>query len=123
MKIFIPMKNHCEVLSIFDFDKTLIKQDSFRLFSLLASNNAWEKIIVLFLALCHKAKLISNSFYKKSVLRTVWVSKEKQSKEIFLEGFYKALKRIENKRVLDALRKHLEFGDKVVIISASPSFI
>jgi len=114
------MKNHREALTFFDFDKTLIKQDSFRLFSLLASDNAWKKIIVIFLALCHKSKFISNSFYKKSVLQIVWVSKEKQSKELFLEEFYKALKKIENKRILDALKKHLEFGDKVVVISASP---
>jgi len=116
------MKNCHEVLSVFDFDKTLIKKDSFRIFSLLASDNSWKKIIVYFLALCHKSKVISNSFYKVSVLRTVWFSKNKREKELFLEEFYKALKKIENKRVLDALKKHIEIGDKVVVISASPLF-
>ena len=109
-------------LSIFDFDKTLIKKDSFRLFSLLASDNTRKKITVLFLAICNKLNFISNSFYKKSVLQTVWVSKEGKNKELFLEEFFKALKKIENKRVLDALEKHLEFGDKIVVISASPLF-
>jgi phosphoserine phosphatase len=115
------MKNN-NVLSIFDFDKTLIKGDSFRIFSLLASDNTWKKIIVFFLALCHKCQFISNSCYKESVLRTVWISKQERDKEIFFEKFYKALKKIENKRVLNALKKHLEFGDKVVVISASPLF-
>ena len=115
------MKNN-NVLSIFDFDKTLIKGDSFRIFSLLASDNTWKKIIVFFLALCHKCQFISNSCYKESVLQTVWISKQERDKEIFLEKFYKALKKIENKRVLNALKKHLEFGDKVVVISASPLF-
>ena len=116
------MKSCHEALSIFDFDKTLIKKDSFRIFSLLASDNAWKKIIVYFLALCHKSKIISNSFYKVNVLRIVWFSKNKRGKELFLEEFYKALKKIENKRVLNALKKHLEIGDKVVVISASPLF-
>jgi len=116
------LKNCRDVLSIFDFDKTLIKEDSFRLFSFLASDNFWEKIKVLFLAICHKLNLISNSFYKESVLRTVWVPKDKRRKELFLEQFYIALKRIENKRVLNALNTHLDSGDKVVVISASPLF-
>jgi len=116
------MKNCHEVLSLFDFDKTLIKKDSFRIFSLLASDNAWKKIIVYFLALCHKSKIISNSCYKINVLRTVWISKQKQDKEVFLEQFYRALQKIENKKVLNALKKHLEIGDKVVVISASPLF-
>lgn len=116
------MKNCRGALSIFDFDKTLIKKDSFRLFSSLASDKTWKKITVLFLAICQKLNLISNSCYKESVLKTVWVSKEEQRKELFLEEFYKALKRIENKSVLDALKKHLEIGDKVVVISASPLF-
>ena len=116
------MQNCHEVLSFFDFDKTLIKKDSFRIFSLLASDNAWKKIIVYFLALCHKSKIISNSFYKVNVLRTVWFSKKQREKELFLEKFYKVLKKIENKRVLNALKKHLETGDKVVVISASPLF-
>ena len=116
------MQNYRKALSIFDFDKTLIKKDSFRIFSLSASDNTWEKIIVFFLALCHKSRFISNSCYKESVLRTVWISKQKRDKETFLEKFYKSLKKIENKRVLNALKKHLEIGDKVVVISASPLF-
>ena len=92
------------------------------MFSLLASDNTWKKIIVFFLALCHKSQFISNLYYKESVLRTVWISKQERDKEIFLEKFYKSLKKIENKRVLNALKKHLEIGDKVVVISASPLF-
>jgi phosphoserine phosphatase len=114
--------NYHDTLSIFDFDKTLIKADSFRLFSLLASDNVWKKIVVFCLALFHKSKAISNSFYKVSVLRTVWFTKKKFEKEVFLDDFYKTLRKFENERVCNALKKHLKIGDKVVVISASPLF-
>jgi phosphoserine phosphatase len=116
------MNKKFDTLSLFDFDKTLIKKDSFRVFSLLASNNAWEKLAVYFLALCHKLKIISNSFYKVIVLRIIWFNKKKREKRIFLEEFYKTLEKIENQKVFNALKRHLEVGDKVVVISASPFF-
>jgi HAD superfamily phosphoserine phosphatase-like hydrolase len=116
------MKNTHETLSLFDFDKTLIHEDSFRIFSLSASNSIWEKILVLFLAFCNKSKFISNSYYKKSVLKIVWIKKGKRDKELFLEDFIRVLQKKQNKKVVNALKKHVDLGDKVIIISASPSF-
>jgi phosphoserine phosphatase len=116
------MNNSNNALSFFDFDKTLIKGDSFRIFSLLASDKARQKALVLFFALCHKLKLISNSFYKESVLRAIWIDKNSREKELFLRKFHGVLRKIENKQVVNALKGHLDSGDKVVVISASPLF-
>ena len=110
------------VLSIFDFDKTLIRRDSFRIFSLLASEKAWEKVLVLLLALCNKAGLISNKRYKEWVLRIVWLTKGKRERERLLQDLYVEFRRLENPEVLNSLKSHVERGDSVVVLSASPTF-
>jgi len=111
-----------DVLSIFDFDKTLIREDSFRLFSLLASENLWGKVSVLALAVSTKVGLISNQRYKESVLRIVWLTKDEKERKSLLQKLYSELKEIENFEVVNSLKNHIERGDRVVVLSASPSF-
>lgn len=115
------MKNN-NVLSIFDFDKTLIRRDSFRIFSLLASEKTWEKLLVLFLAACSKAGLISNKRYKEGVLRIVWLTKDENKKEELLQELYLKFRGLQNPGVLKSFKNHIEQGDNVVVLSASPAF-
>ena len=115
------MKNN-NVLSIFDFDKTLIRKDSFRIFSLLASEKIWKKELVLFLALCSKAGLISNKRYKEWVLRIVWLTKNEKERERLLQELHLEFRRLQNPNVLNLLKNHIERGDCVVVLSASPAF-
>ena len=115
------MKNN-NVLSIFDFDKTLIRKDSFRIFGLLASEKIWKKVLVLFLALCSKAGLISNKSYKAWVLRIVWLTKDERERERLLQKLFFELRGLENPEIVHALKTHIERGDRVVVLSASPSF-
>lgn len=115
------MKNN-DVLSIFDFDKTLIRRDSFRIFSLLASEKAWEKVLVCLLALCNKAGLISNKRYKEQVLRIVWLTKDGKEREKLLEKLYLKFRGSQNPGVLNSLKNHIQRGDSVVVLSASPAF-
>ena len=112
----------CNILSIFDFDKTLIRQDSFRLFGLLASESISKKVLVLLLALCNKIGFISNKMYKELVLSFVWLTKDEKEKRFSLQKLFRELRRFENSEVIKLLNYHIKRGDSVVVISASPSF-
>ena len=110
------------ILSIFDFDKTLIRRDSFRFFSLLASESLWSKTLVLLLALGSKAGLLSNEKYKKSVIQSVWLKKDEKERDRLLQKLFFELRGLENTEIVYALKTHIEQGDRVVVLSASPSF-
>ena len=109
------MKNN-NVLSIFDFDKTLIRKDSFRIFGLLASEKIWKKVLVLFLALCSKAGLISNKSYKAWVLRIVWLTKDERERERLLLGETKL--RPEIKELFPHLKMHIKVFELLSIFGA-----
>ena len=111
-----------DVLSIFDFDKTLIRGDSFRMFSLLASENLWKKALVLALALGGKAGWINNQRYKEYVLRFVWIKKNEKNRAKILQKLSHRLHQLERPQIVNLLRIHLQQGDRVVVISASPLF-
>lgn len=110
------------VLSIFDFDKTLIRGDSFRLFGVFCSKKISEKMFVLFLALCNKSGLITNEKYKEWVLRIVWLTKDEKQRELFLQELYFDFRKLENPDVVNLLKTHIELGDRVIVLSASPLF-
>lgn len=107
---------------IFDFDKTLIFQDSFRLFSLIAAQSLWQKILVFIFAVFCKLRFISNHRYKILVLNLVWGLKPKDQQQQILHEMYERLDQLRNHTVLEQLHKHLAQGDPVCIFSASPEF-
>lgn len=117
----MEMKNNT-TLAIFDFDKTLIIKDSFRLFSLYAAQNPWKKILVYVLAISCKFGFIDNITYKNHVLKLVWINKDSAEKTRFLKNFHIKLKSYENNKIINMLKLHIEHGDMIAIISASPEF-
>lgn len=110
------------VVAIFDFDRTLITKDSFRIFSLRAAKSVWEKGLVLMLATLCKVGVFDNRVYKERVLAKVWSNKNEEEKSKILRMFYTTIHKIENSSVLRMLKQHLADADTVVVISASPEF-
>jgi len=110
------------VVAIFDFDKTLVRKDSFRIFSITAAGNLKERLIVLWLAILCKIGWISNDVYKSRVLECVWISKKPNEREVFLTEFCSDLHQIENMPVVSRLKDHLAKAHCVAIVSASPEF-
>lgn len=109
-------------LAVFDFDKTLVKKDSFRLFSTLVAATVTEKFFVLMLAVLCKSGMISNAWYKKLILENLWKSKPPDQKEDILLRLRARLQVLENRFVLRRLIDHLEKSDEVIVVSASPEF-
>jgi phosphoserine phosphatase len=115
-------KRSGRTLAIFDFDKTLVAVDSFRIFSLLASETWQKKALVLLLAVMGKAGLIGNDRYKRFVLRLVWDRKPERQKGLVLEKLYQRLDGMRIAEVAELLQNHLSCNDYVAILSASPAF-
>ena len=110
------------ILALFDFDKTIIKKDSFIIFCKFAARNILERSLVLILSICCKIKLITNSKYKEIILSQIWSNQNYFKKEAILKKLHNKLRSLKNFAVYDALRQHLELGHDVIIISASPDF-
>lgn len=109
-------------IAIFDFDKTLISADSFRLFSYIASEKFWGKSFVFLLSLLCKAKLMSNKKYKELTLQMFWQKKSINKKELILQKLYSKLQKFENEKIIKSLDNHLRHYHKVIVLSASPIF-
>jgi HAD superfamily phosphoserine phosphatase-like hydrolase len=109
-------------LALFDFDKTLVARDSFRLFGQMAAGSRWQRVRLLGEALVYKTGVTTNGDYKARVLRAVWAGKTEAAREAHLRRFREVLRRCERPNVVKALRDHLRVGDAVAILSASPRF-
>ena len=107
-------------IAIFDFDNTLIVDDSFRLFSLMAADGAVRKIMAFVLAVFCKFGFLDNRAYKERVLKLVWSDKHESEKAAFLEIFLRRLHQLENTHVVALLNQHIKEANIVAIISASP---
>ena len=116
------MQVNKRALAIFDFDKTLITVDSFRLFSLTAADTWWKRVLVFVLAVLCKFRIIDNAHYKLSVLRLVWAGREKEQKSRILKALYRSMNSSQNAQTVSLMLDHLNRNDEVVIISASPDF-
>jgi HAD superfamily phosphoserine phosphatase-like hydrolase len=110
------------VIAIFDFDKTLIRADSFRLFSYIASEKLYKKAVVFLLSLLCKANLLNNKKYKELILRMFWQNKSESKKEKIIQKLYSKLSQYENEKVINPLENHLKRYHKVIVLSASPIF-
>lgn len=109
-------------IAIFDFDKTLIRTDSFRLFSYIASETLYKKIFVFLLSLLCKVKIVNNKKYKELILRMLWQNKSESRKEKIIQKLYSRLSQCENEKVINLLESHLKRYHKVIVLSASPIF-
>ena len=108
-------------LAVFDFDKTLVAADSFRLFSRLAAGSRREHTYTLLLAALCKAGLMSNAAYKERVLQRLWSGRAADERAEVLAGLYRQLERLAYGAIVRCLREHLQLGHQVVVLSASPA--
>lgn len=111
-----------DVLAIFDFDKTLILTDSFRIFSLHAASTFRQRLLMLLLAALCKLRFIDNEAYKAIILRRVWSGRPTHQQRDILAKFLERIRLLENGPVVRRLRRHLESNDRVAVFSASPEF-
>ena len=114
--------DHQRSLAVFDFDGTLISQDSFFLFSLLAGANIFQTASAFLLAGACKSGILDNAGYKEAVLRQLWLPRNQAQRERVLCDLIVRLRDALRPRVLNRLREHVRCGDSVVVMSASPVF-
>ncbi len=116
-------KSQNKVMAIFDFDKTLVRIDSFRLFAHLIAGTIAGRLRCLWLAVLCKFRFMSNTRYKERILETFWFSKTPESQAAILESFHRQLHEKQNTVVTGLMLEHARNGDSVAVISASPEFL
>jgi len=110
-------------IAFFDFDGTLIKEDSFLLFIKWISSKkkyfiGW--LLIVFYYLFYKSGFLSQKSFKEKVL--MYSMKEKEQEEIkkYAKNFAKI---IIEETLTEQAKKQLEYhenaGDRIVIVSAS----
>ncbi len=109
-------------LAIFDFDKTLVRRDSFRLFGHLASRSGWERLLLLLYAVVCWLGWIRNRRYKELVLARVWQCRSSAEREALLSELSAAMDPLTIEPAMARLREHLAQGHRVAIFSASPEW-
>ena len=109
-------------LAIFDFDKTLIRKDSFRLFGDLGARSAFEKWLLFGYAATCRLGGIDNRRYKELVLGRVWLSRSPDERETLRGELSEAMRSLAIEPAMDRLREHLGKGHRVAIFSASPEW-
>lgn len=110
------------VLALFDFDKTLVSRDSFRLFGELGARSLFERAGLFGLAVASKLGHLSNRRYKERVLERVWVRRSESQRAGLLEAHAIEMEALAIEASWRRLHAHLEAGDHVAVLSASPSF-
>lgn len=110
------------VLALFDFDKTLVSRDSFRLFGELAARSRCEHAVLFLIAGITKLGWIDNTRYKERVLDRVWRRRPAHERSELLERHARAMSRLGIEPAWARLHAHLERGDHVAVLSASPDF-
>jgi HAD superfamily phosphoserine phosphatase-like hydrolase len=118
----VELDDNTRVLAIFDFDKTLISQDSFRIFSLHAATTHRQRLLMWLLAILCKFRMIGNEDYKAAVLRRVWSYRPTREQRDVLATFLGRMRPLENGAVVRRLQRHLASNDRVAVFSASPEF-
>ena len=111
-----------QTLAIFDFDKTMVARDSFRLFSDLCASGSTERALLLGYAALAKVGVISNTRYKAIVVQRVWQRRDAADRAAKLLELHNELAAMIVEPTIAALHDHLERGDRVVVLSASPEF-
>lgn len=109
-------------LAIFDFDKTLVARDSFRLFGGLGASGPVERALLFGYAALARIGVISNTRYKVLVLQRVWLRRQAAARAILLTRVQEALQGLVVESTVTALRAHLDRGDRVAVLTASPEF-
>lgn len=111
-----------EILAVFDFDKTLIRSDSFRMFAAEIAPSAAHRLFAFGCAVFARFGLMSNAEYKSTVLKRLWEGRSPSEKDRLLQSFVRKLGVLERRTVVERLKHHLGRNDDVVVMSASPGF-
>lgn len=107
---------------IFDFDKTLVGRDSFRLFGHIGASGPVERALLVGYAVASKLGLISNGRYKELVLGRVWLRRTMRERAALLDAVRDALRAVTVAPTVEALQSHIRRGDVVAVLTASPEF-
>ena len=110
------------VLVLFDFDKTLITVDSFRLFVRTGATSLGDHLRAVFSAVLCRAGFLSNRQYKEHLLRRVWGRRSPEDRTRLLARFLESVRRRQDPVVVRRLLDHVRDGHRVVVMSASPEF-
>jgi phosphoserine phosphatase len=110
------------VLALFDFDKTLVSRDSFRLFAEIGARSAFERWLLFAYAVATKLGWIDNRRYKILVLDRIWRARPTREREKLIDALHEAMRALSIDSAWRRLRAHLESGDRVAVLSASPEF-
>ncbi len=110
------------VLALFDFDKTLVSRDSFRLFGDMAARSNVERGLLFGTAVITKLGWLSNAQYKERVIRRVWAERSEAERTGVLEAHASEMEALAIEPAWARLHAHLEHGDHVAVLSASPRF-
>lgn len=111
-------------LAIFDFDGTLINIDSLFLYSKFSRGIFYlicSCIKISFDLLLWKLKIKDNGIVKEKLLKLLIDKQPLSEFEIKCNRFSQILNSYENSKVVNAMLHHLNSGDNVVIVSASPT--
>jgi len=112
---------------IFDFDGTLTKQDTLRPFaSYIAGkyNQSLKLFLFYVFLLFYKLKLISDKKLKESFLQLFVKTKSAEEIEKIVNLFFEDIvQNMINNPVLDKLKNHVNYQDRVFIVSANFDFL
>ena len=110
------------MIVVFDFDGTLIKDDSFILLLNFFKKNFLKKKLEEILFLLYKRRLINNSILKKFIFRFI-------INKITINSYYQIMSEISrhiiynslyNTETITRLIRYINDGHRVLVISASP---
>jgi len=110
------------VLALFDFDKTLVSRDSFRLLGDLGARSALERGKLFGDAVVAKLGGMTNERYKERVLERIWAPRSQAEQAGLLEAHAALLEGLAIDATWTRLQAHLDCGDHVAVLSASPRF-
>ncbi|MFT5440978.1 MAG: phosphoserine phosphatase [Myxococcota bacterium] len=109
-------------LALFDFDKTLVSRDSFRLFGNLGAQSAVRRATLLAYAVLAKLGTFDNRRYKELVLDAVWCGRDQEEQQLLLDTLNSAMGDLAIDSAWERLHQHLGQQDGVAVLSASPEF-
>jgi len=110
------------VLALFDFDKTLITTDSFRLFVRTCAASPGDHLRLIASTVLCRAGVVSNLRYKQYLLQRVWYCRPLEVQKTLLKRFCGVAGRRQNSTVVGRLLDHARKGHTLAVLSASPQF-
>ncbi|MEN3014442.1 MAG: methyltransferase domain-containing protein [bacterium] len=105
---------------VFDFDGTIIKEDSYIEYLQWISENKPVKILIKILFLAYRLKFVNNKFFK---FITWNITYKRDYDKKFIEKFINRVNWNKNVMILRSIEAEIERNSKVYVISATPKLI